>query len=123
MLDAMKWRYRLADARALLETERRLLQAGAMKELSALDPRRRALAANLDDMPEEAARAHQTLLAEIRRGAARNQRLLKAYVAGAADALGRLRAMDESRAEIGAYRQDGTKLPIKPAGPRTERRA
>lgn len=123
MLDVLKWRYRLTDARALLDAERRLLQAGAMKELSALDPRRRALAANLTEIPEEAARAHQPLLAEIRRGAARNQRLLKAYVAGAADALARLRAMEESRAAIGAYRQDGTKVAPPPGGPRTERRA
>lgn len=123
MLDGMRWRYRLAEARALLQAERELLLKGATKGLAALEARRKAVVAGLEGMPAPATSAQRAAVREIGEAARRNQRLLRAYLDGAADAARRLRAIDESRAQIGAYRQDGTRLPGVAPAPTTERRA
>lgn len=123
MLDDLKWRFRLTEARQMLETEMNLIKAGAIKELAAGDARRLALADRLAEMPEEIAARNETALREVRAMAERNRKMLKAYVAGASDALTRLTALDKSRREIGAYRQDGTRLPGAGAGSTRESRA
>lgn len=123
MLDEMKWRYRLAEARAMLAAERRLLKAGAIGEIAARDRRRRLLADQLAEMPAPVAEAHEALIAEIRTEAARNQRLLTAYIRGAGDAAARVHALDEKKGEIGAYRRDGSRLPGAAPGPTRESRA
>lgn len=123
MLDEMKWRFRLAEARQMLEAELRLIRTGAIEELASGDAKRQALADRLSEMPEDVSSRNETALKEVRAMAARNQRLLKAYLAGAADAIARLSALDESSRKIGAYRQDGTRLPGVSAAPTRESRA
>mgnify|MGYP001284779709 CR=1 FL=1 len=122
MSDGHRWRRRLAEAAALLETERRLLVRGAIAEINRLGPRRDAAAAALTEMPDAAAEDEREALASIRAAALRNARLLRAYRDGAANALNRLRALDAKAADIGAYRQDGSKMPAT-GGPTRERRA
>ncbi|MFV0475105.1 MAG: hypothetical protein ACK5MQ_13000 [Pikeienuella sp.] len=123
MLDEMNWRYRLTEARAMLAAERRLLKAGEIGGIAALDRRRRALAAEIEQAPAAIAETHGALIEEIREQAARNGRMLAAYLAGARDAAARLRAIDERKTEIGAYRRDGSRLASPAAGPTRERRA
>lgn len=123
MLDELKWRFRLGEARQMLDAELKLIKAGAIADLAAGDSRREALADRLAEMPEEIAARNETALRELRAMAARNEKALKAYVAGASDAIARLAALDKSGREIGAYRQDGTRLPGAGAGPTRESRA
>lgn len=123
MLELNRWRRRIAEARALLETERKLLVAGALGEIAKLAPRRQSAAAALDAMPAAAAEAERSTLAALRRAAERNLRLLKAYRDGAADAAARIRALEAKAADIGAYRPDGSRLAPSGRGPTRERRA
>ncbi|QIE56978.1 hypothetical protein G5B40_16950 [Pikeienuella piscinae] len=123
MLDEMKWRYRLAEIRAMMTAERRLLKAGAIDEIVARDRRRQTLADQLSEMPAAIAESHEALIEEIRVEAARNQSLLKAYIRGAGDAAARMQALIEKRGEIGAYRRDGSRLAGAAPGPTRESRA
>lgn len=123
MLDSMRWRYRLSEARAFLQAERDLLVKGRAAELDGLAARRRLVAESLAEMPASVAEANQAAVREIAAAARRNQRLLRAWLDGAAEAVRRLKAIDESRARIGAYRPDGTRLAGAAAAPTTERRA
>lgn len=107
----------------MLATERRLLKAGAIDELAALDRRRQALAAEIEAAPAPVAEAFRPLIEEIRAGAARNARLLRAYLDGARDADARLRTIERQKGAIGAYRPDGSRLAAAEADPTRERRA
>lgn len=123
MLNEMKWRYRLADVRTMLESEYRLIKAGAVRELAALDQRRLTLIAQMTDIPAAVAAAHEGRIQEISRLAARNQRLLRAYLDGAADAATRLKGIDQTRNEIGAYGPDGARMQSGGPAPTRESRA
>lgn len=123
MLNQMKWRYRLTDARAMLESEYRLIKAGAVRELAALDQRRLALIAQITDIPAAIAAAHEPRIQEIRRLAARNQRLLRAYLDGAADAAARLQGLEREKNQIGAYGPDGARMSSGGSAPTRESRA
>lgn len=123
MLDAMRWRHRLNEARAMLAAERRLLKAGAIRELAALDRRRQALAAEIEAAPETVVESYGPLIEEIRAEAARNARLLNAYLDGAREGAARLRAIEAQKGAIGAYGPDGSRLAASETGPTRERRA
>lgn len=122
MLDDLKWRHRLSELRAMLESERLLLRAGAIRELARHDKRRAALLEQISAMPEKAVAAHQDAISRIRKEAARNHRLLQSYIEGARDAADRIRGMDRVRNEIGAYQKDGTRLQAS-AGPTRDSKA
>ncbi len=62
-------------------------------------------------MPQAVAKAEERKIEQLRRLAARNHRLLKAYIDGARRATQRLMDMEENQGRIGAYRRDGSRVP------------
>lgn len=123
MLEGLLWRHRLSETKSLLELERRLLLKGEVAELKRLDRRRSSLEGHLTAMPEDVITRHASRVDEIRRLAARNHRLLLAYLEGARLAVARLAEIEAARAEIGAYLKDGSKIEPTPRKSRLQQKA
>lgn len=113
----------MTETRNLLELERRLLLRGQMNELARLDRRRSDLEAHLTKMPEDVIRRNGPRVKEIRRLAARNHRLLSAYLEGARRAVARLAELEAARMSIGAYLEDGTMIDAEPKKKRLHQKA
>ena len=111
MFDLAKWRARLAEMRRILETDRILLLSGQIEKLAQQDRRRQVVEARLHEMPQAVAKAEERKIEQLRRLAARNHRLLKAYIDGARWATQRLMDLEENQGRIGAYRRDGSRVP------------
>ncbi len=111
MFDKATWRARLKEMRGILEKDRSLLLSGQMEKLSQQDNRRRSIEAKLHEMPLAIAKAEVKKIDQLRRLAARNHRLLKAYLDGARRAAKRLITIEEHQGRIGAYRRDGSRVP------------
>lgn len=111
MFDRAAWRRRLTEMRGILESDRMFLLSGQIEKLAQQDRRRGAIEAALHDMPGEIAKAESGKIEHLKRLAARNHRLLQAYLDGARRATSRLVAIEESRGRIGAYRPDGSRVP------------
>lgn len=110
MIDALKWRYRLAEARSLLEAERMIILRGALSDMVKLDSRRQRVEGYLSEMPENLSDQMKSSIEDIGRQARNNQRLLKAYLEGARSAASRLTKIAEVERSVGAYRQDGSRI-------------
>ncbi len=110
MFDAATWRSRLIEMRGILESDRRYLLAGRIDQLARQDQRRRKIEAKLYEMPRAVAVAEESRIDLLRRLAARNHRLLKAYLDGARRATQRLVALEKDQGRIGAYRRDGSRV-------------
>ncbi|MEM8754815.1 MAG: hypothetical protein AAGF90_17745 [Pseudomonadota bacterium] len=123
MLDGIRWRARLSETRTLLELERRLLLKGQMEELARLDRRRSELERHLVAMPDDMIRRNRQRVEEIRRLAARNHRLLSAYLEGARRAVARLAELEAARQSIGAYTRDGARIDGDPPKRRLQQKA
>lgn len=111
MFDRSTWRSRLAEMRSVLERDRVYLLAGQIDKLAQQDRKRGAIEAKLQDMPGAVAKAETKSIDQIRHLAARNHRLLQAYLDGARRATRQLVAMEENQGRIGAYRRDGSRVP------------
>ena len=72
--------------------------------------RRSAIEEKLHEMPSTVIEAETKSIDQLRRLAARNQRLLKAYLDGARRATRRLGLIEESQGKIGAYKADGSRV-------------
>ncbi len=110
MFDTATWRRRLTEMRAILESDRSLLLSGQVEKLAQQDQRRGAIEAKLHEMPASIAKAEVNRIEQLRRLAARNQRLLKAYLEGARRAARQLSAIEDSQSRIGAYKRDGSRV-------------
>ncbi len=110
MFDTATWRSRLVEMRGILESDRRYLLAGRIDQLARQDQRRRKIEAKLYEMPRAIAEAEEGRIDLLRRLAARNHRLLKAYLDGARRATQRLVALEKDQGRIGAYRRDGSRV-------------
>lgn len=115
MFEDMKWRGFLREINELLELERKSLLEGDLTRTLARGGRREALLDKLSAMPEEAVKTHEPAIATLRAAAARNHRLLKAYLSGVASAARIMGEIDATSQNIGAYQRDGSKMPE--AGP------
>lgn len=113
------WRKRLRDVHRMLLSDRKLLLAGKIAELTAQDAKRLEIEGRLAGLPRDAVEAEQGLLADIQRLAQRNNRLLAAYLEGARLAMQRLKEIEKMRGRIGAYQRDGSR--IDPPTPPTTR--
>ena len=111
MFDRTTWRRRLTEMRGILERDRKYLLSGQIEKLAHQDQRRGAIEAKLHEMPSAVAKAEKKIIGQLRRLAARNHRLLQAYLDGARRATQRLVAFEEARGRIGAYRRDGSRVP------------
>lgn len=111
MFDKATWRARLTEMRGILEKDRSLLLSGQIEKLSQQDNRRRTIESKLHEMPLAIAKAEVKKIDQLRRLAARNHRLLKAYLDGARRAAQRLMTIEENQGRIGAYRRDGSRVP------------
>lgn len=117
MSDVKRAKRRLSAMKALLSEERALIRAGAIGAIAALSARRAAAMAGLESLSPAALAPHGGLIAEIRAAAARNHRLLLAYLDGARAARdrllsGRLAAglTADGRPAFAAYRRDGSRV-------------
>ncbi len=110
MFDTATWRRRLVEMRAILENDRILLLSGQIDKLAQQDQRRGAIEAKLHEMPAAVAKAEMNRIDQLRRLAARNQRLLKAYLDGARRAARQLVAIEETQGRLGAYKRDGSRV-------------
>lgn len=110
MFDTATWRRRLAEMRGILENDRVLLLSGQIEKLARQDRRRGVIEAKLHEMPQAVAKAEVKKIDQLRQLAARNQRLLKAYIDGARRATERLVAIEETQGRIGAYKPDGSRV-------------
>lgn len=109
MSDVSRGRRRLHAVKTLLDEERGLLLKGSADALAALGRRRAAAIAGLDDVTDAAAQQLEDLIASVRAAAARNQRLLQAWLDGANAARKRMERT-EGDAGVGAYRADGSRV-------------
>ncbi|MEM7546451.1 MAG: hypothetical protein AAF367_13020 [Pseudomonadota bacterium] len=110
MIDALKWRYRLAEARSLLEAERLIILNGPISDIAKLDARRDRVEGYLSELPETLSDQMRGAIEDLSQRAHDNQRLLKAYLDGAKMAADRLVKMAEVQENLGAYRQDGSRV-------------
>ena len=111
MFETTTWRQRLTEMRSILKRDREYLLTGQIEKLARQDHRRSAIEAKLHEMPGAIAKAERRIIGQLRRLAARNHRLLQAYLEGARRATQRLVALEETEGRIGAYRQDGSRVP------------
>lgn len=123
MFDKATWRARLSEMRGILEKDRSLLLSGQIEKLSRQDGRRRTIEAKLHEMPLAIAKSEVKKIDQLRRLAARNHRLLKAYLDGARRAAQRLITIEEDQGRIGAYRRDGSRVPAASAVSTKQQRA
>lgn len=110
MMDELKWRYRLKEMRAMLEAERRFLLSGRLNDIARLDARRESVSAHFENVPSAISDDLKSALEALKKLAARNQRLLSAYLNGAQSAAQRVGELTEGGGRIGAYREDGSRF-------------
>ena len=110
MLSVAFWRQRLAEMRSILENDRKLLLSGQIEKLARQARNRSAIEKKLHEMPNAVIKAETKSIDQLRRLAARNQRLLKAYLEGARRATERLGVIEENQGRIGAYKPDGSRI-------------
>ena len=123
MFDGATWRRRLAEMRRILERDRKYLLSGQIEKLAQQDQKRGAIEAKLHEMPQAFAKAEVKRIDQLRLLAARNHRLLKAYLEGARRTAQRLVANEEKQGRIGAYQRDGSRVPSMNARSTKQQRA
>lgn len=110
MFDDATWRRRLSEMTAILESDRAFLLSGQIEKLARQDQRRGAIEAKLYEMPQAVAKAEVRKIELLKRLAARNHRLLNAYLEGARRAAQHLAALEQTQGLIGVYRRDGSRV-------------
>ncbi len=110
MIGGSSWQARLNEVSAVLEAERRLLMQGKIEAIAAMDKRREAAIARLENLPPDADDDLRAAFRVVQRRAERNQRLLAAYLRGAQAATVRIAEISRGETRIGAYCADGSML-------------
>ncbi|MGG7566966.1 hypothetical protein ACQ5SO_12505 [Rhodovulum sp. DZ06] len=96
---------------ALLEKERRLLRAGALREAADLAPEKERLSQELAEPPAAPGDDARAIARELQTAAARNRLLLGASLEAVRAARARLEQIDKARRELGVYDEGGSRAP------------